>query len=147
MPVYKRKYTSGTTFWYFKFQPPSAARGRLPIRQFGFATKRHAEVAEAKRRSEEELKFELKKKGSGVAAAPPKTFAMLLQEFFREHAEKKLAPKTIERYYQHAAYLDPALLAMKLSDVTSLHLSREWNRLLERWRAHARCQEAATDVS
>ena len=26
MAVYKRKYDSGTVLWYFKFQPPGAAR-------------------------------------------------------------------------------------------------------------------------
>src|SRR5579872_5361910 len=26
MPVYKRKYDSGTVLWYFKFQPPRSAR-------------------------------------------------------------------------------------------------------------------------
>src|SRR5579864_3700575 len=107
MPVYKRKYDSGTVLWYFKFQPPGAARGSLPIRQFGFATKREAEDAEANRRIEEQLKFELAKAGSGVAAAPPKTLAMLLEEFFRQHVERKLAPKTAERYHEQAASLNP----------------------------------------
>ena len=131
MPVYKRKYDSGTVLWYYKFQAPGAKRGTLPIREFGFATKREAEDAEAKRRTEEQQKFELAKAGSGVAAAPPKTLSMLLDEFFRQHAEKKLAPKTIERYQEQLACLDPALLAMPLADITPLHLSREWNRLLE----------------
>lgn len=89
MAVYKRKYDSGTTLWYYKFQRPGAARGTLPIRGFGFATKKEAQDAEADRRAEEQRKFELKKAGSGVAAAPPKTLAMLLEEFFREHAGKR----------------------------------------------------------
>src|ERR1039458_6617583 len=83
MAAYKRKYDSGTELWYFKFQPPGAARGSLPVRGFGFATKRAAEDAEAKRRIEEQQKYELAKAGSGVAAAPPKTLATLLDEFFR----------------------------------------------------------------
>ncbi len=132
MAVYKRKYNSGTVLWYFKFQPPGAARGSLPIRQFGFATKREAEDAEANRRIEEQQKHELGKAGSSVAAAPPKTLAMLLEEFFLQHVEKKLAPKTIERYREQAACLNPELLAMPLAEITPLHLNREWNRLLER---------------
>jgi integrase len=132
MAVYKRKYNSGTVLWYFKFQPPGAARGVLPIRQFGFATKREAEDAEANRRTQEQKKHELAKAGSGVAAAPPKTLSMLLEEFFVQHVEKKLAPKTIERYHEQAACLNPELLAMPLADITPLHLNREWNRLLER---------------
>ena len=131
MAAYKRKYDSGTVLWYYKFQAPDAKRGTLPIREFGFATKREAEDAEAKRRTDEQQKFELAKAGSGVAAAPPKTLSMLFEEFLRQHAEKKLAPKTIERYREHISYLDPALRAMPLADVTPLHLSREWNRLLE----------------
>jgi integrase len=131
MAVYKRKYDSGTVLWYFKFQPPGAVRGSLPIREFGFASKREAGDAEAIRRIEEQMKYELAKAGSGVAAEPPKTLSMLLEEFFRQHVDKKLAPKTIERYHEQAAYLNPELLAMPLVDVTSLHLNREWNRLLQ----------------
>ena len=131
MAAYKRKYKSGTALWYFKFQPPDAARGSLPIRQFGFATKREAEDAEANRRTEEQKKYELAKAGSGVAAAPPKTLSMLLEEFFTQHVDKKLAPKTIERYHEQAKCLNPELLAMPLADITPLHLNREWNRLLQ----------------
>ncbi|HYL36490.1 MAG TPA: hypothetical protein VEV17_11300 [Bryobacteraceae bacterium] len=131
MAVYKRKYDSGTVLWYFKFQPPGATRGSLPVRQFGFATKGEAQDAEAARRIEEQKKFELAKAGAGVAAAPPKTLSMLLEEFFRQHVEKKLAPKTIERYHEQAAYLHRGLLAMPLADITPLHLNREWNRLLQ----------------
>ncbi len=131
MAVYKRKYDSGTVLWYYKFQPPGAVRGSLPIRQFGFATKREGEDAEANRRIEEQQKYELARAGSGVAAAPPKTLAMLLEEFFVQHVEKKLAPKTIERYHEQAKCLNPELLAMQLAEITPLHLNREWNRLLQ----------------
>jgi len=131
MPVYKRKYASGTVLWYFKFQPPGAARSTLPVRQFGFATKQAAIDAEAKRRIEEQQKHELAKAGSGVAADPPKTLAVLFEEFFLQHVEKKLAPKTIERYREQAKCLHPDLLAMPLADITPLHLNREWNRLLQ----------------
>lgn len=71
------------------------------------------------------------KAGSGVAAAPPRTFGILLEEFFRQHVDKKLAPKTIERSHEQAACLNPELLAMALADITPLHLSREWSRLLQ----------------
>jgi integrase len=80
----------------------------------------------------------LAKAGSSVAAAPPKTLSALLTEFFSQHVEKKLAPKTIERYKEQSAYLDPALLAMPLAEITPLHLSREWNRLLESGGHHRR---------
>ena len=56
---------------------------------------------------------------------------MLLEEFFRQDVDKKLAPKTIERYHEQAVCLSPELLAMTLGDITPLHLNREWNRLLQ----------------
>jgi integrase len=56
---------------------------------------------------------------------------MLLQEFIRQHAEQKLAPKTVERYREQAACVAPELLAMTLGEITPLHLSREWQRLLK----------------
>ncbi len=36
----------------------------------------------------------------------------------------------MERYREQAACLDPALLSMPLAEITPLHLSREWGRLL-----------------
>jgi integrase len=50
--------------------------------------------------------------------------------------DEKLAPKTIERYHEQAAYLDPELLRMPIAEITSLHLTREWNRLLARGGHH-----------
>src|SRR5580700_7442589 len=94
MPVYKRKYSSGTVLWYYKFQPSGAARTTLPVRGFGFATKREAEVAERERHMAEEQKYQLAKGGNAVAAEIPTTLSMLMEEFFEQHAEKKLAPKT-----------------------------------------------------
>jgi integrase len=131
MPVYKRKNPSGKTVWFYKLQPPGAKRSVLPIREFGFATKQAAMEAEAARRIEEQQKLELRKAGSGVAAALPKTLAMLLEEFITQHAEEKLAPKTVERYREMVPYLAPELLAMPLAEITPLHLSREWMRLLK----------------
>jgi integrase len=133
MPVHKRKYGSGTTVWFYRFNAPGSTRDRrLEIREFGFETKQAAADAEAKRRVEEQQKYNLIKAGAaGVAAAVPTTLGMLLQEFFRHHVEEKLAPKTVERYHEQAAYLAPELLAMPLADITSLHLNREWNRLLK----------------
>ena len=44
---------------------------------------------------------------------------------------ENLAPKTVERYREHAAYLSPELLAKPLTEITPLHLNREWTRLLK----------------
>jgi integrase len=56
---------------------------------------------------------------------------MLLAEFMKQHAQENLAPKTVERYREMVAYLAPELLAMNMTEVTPLHLSREWVRLLK----------------
>jgi integrase len=142
MPVHKRK-RNGKLSWYYKFDAPDSTReNRKIVRAFGFATKQEAVDREAARRIEEQKKSELAKAGSGVAAAPPKTLSTLLAEFLRQHAKKKLAPKTIERYKEQSAYLDSELLAMSLKEITPLHLSREWNRLLESGGHHRRTKES-----
>jgi integrase len=144
MPVFKRKYPSGKTIWRYIFSAPGATReNRRLICAVGFASKQEALDAEARRRTEELQKFELAKAGvATVAAALPTTLAMLFQEFFRQHAEEKLAPKTIERYRELATYLAPELLAMSLTEITPLHLSREWNRLLKSGGHHRKTKEA-----
>ena len=133
MPVFKRKYRSGKTVWRYLFSGPGSTRqDRRLFGEVGFASKQEAIDAEAKRRTKELQKYELAKAGaSAVAAVLPTTLAMLLREFFRQHAEEKLAPKTIERYRELAVYLAPELLAMPLGEITPLHLSREWSRLLK----------------
>ena len=85
--------------------------------------------AEAIRRIEEQQKREMAKAGARVVAQAPRTLGMLLEEFFAQHVDGKLAPKTAERYHDQAAYLDPELRAMPLAEITPLHLNREWNRL------------------
>jgi hypothetical protein len=131
MPVFKRKYRSGKTVWRYLFSGPGSARqDRWLFGEVGFVSKQEAIDAEAKRRTEELQRYELAKAGAGaVAAALSTTLAMPLREFFRQHAEEKLAPKTIERYRELGAYLAPELLAMPLGEISPLHLSREWNRL------------------
>jgi integrase len=132
MPVYKRKYRSGKLVWYYQFAPSgSTRRDQNLITESGFATKQAATAAEAVRRTEEQKKFEMAKAGAaGVAAVLPTTLAMLLEEFLRQHAEEKLAPKTVERYREEAACLAPELRAMSLAEIRPMHLNREWTRLL-----------------
>jgi hypothetical protein len=138
MPVKKRKYRSGKIAWYYVFDAPGSTReNRCQITASGFASKREAEAAEAARRIEENQKHELLKAGR-VDMPVPKTLSSLLQEFLAEHAEKKLAAKTVERYREQTGYLSPELLAMPLPEIGALHLAREWNRLLERGGHHRR---------
>lgn len=61
----------------------------------------------------------------------PTTLAMLLAEFMRQHAQENLATKTVERYREMIAYIAPELLALNMTKITPLHLSREWSRLLK----------------
>lgn len=133
MPVYKRKYRSGKVVWYYQFaQLGSTRRNQNLITESGFATKQEATAAEAVRRTEEQKKVELQKAGAaGVAAAMPTTPAMLMAEFMKQHAEEHLAPKTVERYREMAVNIAPELLAMNMTEITPLHLSREWTRLLK----------------
>ena len=109
-----------------------STRDAAPIREFGFATKLEAIDAERVRRVEEQKKLERKKAGAaGVAAAMPTTLAMLLAEFMKQHAEEKLSPTTVEGYHKMIEYLAPELLAMNMTEITPLHLSREWARLVK----------------
>ena len=132
MPVHKRK-RNGKVTWYFKFDAPGSTREhRNIVREFGFEKKGDAQDAERVRFADELKKIELAKSGaSGIAAALPTTLAMLMDEFLRQHAEEKLAVKTVERYREQSAYLAPELAAMPLAEITPLHLNREWARLLK----------------
>jgi integrase len=109
--------------------PGSSRSDRRRISESGFPTRREAEDAEAVRRVEEQQRLELAKAGTGIAAKPPTTLRQLLTEFFRQHVDEKLAPKTIERYHEQAAYPHQDLLSMAIIDITPLHLNREWVRL------------------
>jgi integrase len=142
MPVYKRTYRSGQTAWHYVLDAPGSTReNRQQITGSGFATKHEAQDAEAKRRTEELQKQELAKLGRSVVGPLPRTLSMLMDEFFRQHVDEKLAPKTVERYHEQAAYLGPELLNMQIGEIAPLHLSREWNRLLACGGHHRRTRE------
>ena len=143
MPVYKRTYRSGKVVWYYQFAPPGSTRQNQDlITESGFATKQEAIAAEAVRRTEELVR---QAATGGVAAAMPTTLAMLLAEFMKQYAQEKLAPKTVERYREMAAYIAPELLAMNMTEITALHLSREWTRLLKSGGPHSQVQDASRD--
>jgi len=115
MAVRKRTRPSGKSEWYYCFDLPGSTRQeRTRISESGFSTKREAEDAEATRRTEEQRRRELAKAGASVAAPLPKTLSTLLEEFFHQHVDENLAPKTIERYHQQAAYLHQELLSMPI---------------------------------
>src|SRR2546429_471332 len=119
MPVKKRQNPSGKVVWSYRFDAPGTTReNRREIRESGFSTKQEATDAEAARRIEEQKRYEMEKAGVGVAAAVPTSLGTLLQEFIAQHAQEKLAPKTVERYRESVGYIDPALLAMPIAEIT-----------------------------
>ena len=118
MPAYKHKNRAGKVQWGYQFSLPGSTRkDRKRVFRSGFTTKGAAIEAEAARRLEEQRKREAAKAGASVGSQLPKTLSMLLAEFFRQHVDEKLAPKTIERYHDQVAYLDSGLLDMPLTDM------------------------------
>lgn len=133
--VRKRTYASGKESWMYLFSGPEATRqNRDQYFKYGFASKKEATDAEAARRLEVNATFEAKK----IALANPKpadlprTLNDMLLTFCDKHADKKLSPTTAERYRRFIPYIDAALLGAKIEEVSPLHLSREWDRLLEK---------------
>ena len=137
-----RKHKSratGKVTWSFVFDAPGSSREeRKQVAVYGFTTKKEAQDAEAAKRIEVLHEFEAAKRGAPVA---PTSLGNLIEEFCKEHAERNLAPKTVERYREMARYLDPALLSMALADIMPLHLTREWNRLRDSGGHHRRTRE------
>ena len=133
MAIRKRKWKTAQGVqiaWCYVFDAPGSTReNRKQIFESGFASKKEAADAEAERRIKEQRDFELQK---ATPAAVPGTLSGLLDEFFSEHGTKALAPKTLQRYREMAEYLDADLMAMQIPAIKPLHLSREWNRLLDR---------------
>jgi integrase len=145
MAVYRRKYPSGKTTWSFIFDAPGSTKAnRRQIKASPFATKKEAQDAEAKRRIEAQLDYEAELRG---AVAPvPTTLRGLIEDFCKEHGDKNLAAKTVERYRDAAAYIDTGLLSMPITEITPLHLTREWNRLRENG-GHHRKTKASRPLS
>ncbi len=131
MAIRKRKWKTAQGIkiaWAYVFDAPGSTRkDRKQIFESGFASKKEAQDAEAERRLKEQRNVELQLATPGEI---PGTLAGLLKEFFDQHGEKSLAAKTLKRYREMADYLDADLLAMEIPKIKPLHLSREWNRLL-----------------
>jgi integrase len=148
MPVHKRSYRNGKIVWYYAFPAPGSTRADQDrITESGFATKDAAQKAEAARRiqiqNEAESAEDARKREAEAAVKAkepaPLTLGGLLAEFFADCGE--LAPKTLERYRELAAYLHPDLLAMAVTSVSALDLHREWKRLAESGGRHRKTKE------
>ena len=92
-------------------------------------------------------KRDLAKAGISVTAEVPKTLLMLLKEFFHQHVDEKLAPKTVERYHEQAAYLAPELLAMPIGEITPLHFEPRVESAPEERRAPPGDEAAAASLA
>lgn len=128
MPVRKRKYSSGRIVWFYQFDHPCSTKNdRVEVKESGFASRKEAVDAETNRRLAVAKEWEEEK---AKASGTPLTLAHLLSDFFEQRG-KDLAPKTLERYKDQASYLAPELTSMPLGEITSLHLTREWSRLVQ----------------
>jgi len=134
MPIRKRITKSGVSWGYYLNRPGSTRACRQQITAWGFATKKAAVDAEAARRLE--LQAESSARQRGVTGEVPATLRELIARFFEEHTG--LAPKTAERYRDHAEALSAELRNLAISDVTTLRLTQEWARLAREGGHHRR---------
>ena len=82
MSVHKRT-DHGKPTWYYQIEFSGSSREeRQRIRQYGFATKKEAEAAEATARA-----AEIRKYGLANPASSPPTLDVLLENFFALHCE------------------------------------------------------------
>lgn len=139
MSTRKRKTQSGFTWAYYFDLPGSTRQNRRMVSCSGYASKKKAEEAERERHIAEQLKAEAATKG---LPAIPQTLGELLDEFCREHGDRNLEAKTVERYRQDGAYLSAELRATPLNEITAVNFTREWNRLRESGGHHRRTREA-----
>src|SRR5258708_5668214 len=119
--VYKQLLPSGTTVWRYEITVGRDASGKpIRIRKSGFKRK-----SDAEREKTAKLQ-DLNEKGrAGIFVAPePKTFAQLIEEWFREHVDRHCEMKTAERYRQLAEYVLPHLGSLPLSELSTLVLER-----------------------
>src|SRR5512141_1968998 len=103
--VFKRKLPSGRVTWGYSIDIGKDENGkRVRPQKIGFNRKVDAETA---------LRHKLNEKDAGEVVKPdPSTFMGFMAEWFREHAEQKCTPKTVERYRQLAAYAYPHIGAV-----------------------------------
>ena len=141
----RKRILKSSTDWGYIFEGPRTAEGkRSTPAKWGFSTKKAAQEAEATRRVEERDRAEARELARSKPR--PRTLGELLAEFLEEHAQRNLAPKTVERYREMVPYLSEELRARPISEVTALELNREWNRLRESG-GHRRGTGAARPLS
>jgi integrase len=96
--ITRTKLKSGRTSWgYYFLAGKDEAEKRQQVTKQGFETKREAEEA-----LREKIASHEQGRGEGPSEIP--TFADFFSRWMREHADRKCAPKTVERYRELGAY-------------------------------------------
>lgn len=118
--VYKRVLPSKKITWCYQIDAGKDKNGkRVRIAKTGFRREQDAE---------RELRRVLQERDAGELVKPdPRTFEGFMTEWFKEHAEQKCTPKTVERYKELAAYTYPHIGHVALQDISTLMMQRILN--------------------
>lgn len=131
--ILKRKSASGAISWGYRFDSPASKAGekRVQVCQLGFAQKKDAVEAEAKRRLEVIEEFKLAQKIASRPKVAQLTLRELLNQFLTRHCiPENVTPTTKEGYAKWLPYLSAELLDSPLEELTTLHFYDEWRRML-----------------
>ena len=122
--TYKRKLPSGKTSWCLGIDLGRDKNGkRQRIFKSGFRREDDAD---------KELRRILRDLDEGTLVRPdPRTVAEFLGQWLAEYATRKVAPTTLERYWELAGHVTRAIGTVELTKVTTLQLQRVYNGLLD----------------
>jgi integrase len=123
--TFKRTLPSGTVTWCFNVDAGRDPNGkRKRIFKGGFTREKDAEA---------ELARLLQELNEGTFVhRDPRTLAEFMKQWLAEYAEKKVSPKTLERYRSLAAHVTGEIGAIPLAKLTTLQLQRTYNGLMDR---------------
>lgn len=120
--ITKRQTKSGSPSWGYYFRAGRDASGKwIQITKSGFGTRR--EAAEAMRRAITEHE------AGAPVSADARTFAGFFEQWMTEHAGRRCAPKTLERYGQLGKYAIGKFGAVDLHKLTPLTIERALHEL------------------
>lgn len=129
--VYKRENGA----WAYSIYAGRTEEGKQKrIFKSGFKTKRAADDAKNAKL--------LELKAPPTPEPSPRTFEDFMNEWFEQHAKRNCSPKTAERYRQLWDYVKASVKAMRLCDLTALHLEREYGRLKDSGGRHRKTKKA-----
>jgi hypothetical protein len=152
--IHKRQKANGRPAWAYIFDAGKDTEGkRRQITKSGYATK--AEASEALRVA---IAAEEAKRDASSRPAVP-TFAVFVERWMDEHAVRKCAPKTVERYRELAQYAIRHLVAdvaggspqafgaMTIDAITPMHVDLMLNTLLDHGGAVTKANPAGRPLS